>query len=70
MNVLSRFVITEHVLHSLLPAGHAVNKLGYEDLCGDESLCQVLNGGTTNPNESFHEILWPLCSKNKYYTRK
>ncbi|CAF1544874.1 unnamed protein product, partial [Didymodactylos carnosus] len=42
----------------------------YDDLCSENSLAQVLDGGTTNPNESFHRIIWSLCSKKRYHIRK
>ncbi len=60
----------KHVLHSLPPAVCIAIKPAYDDLCRDESLRQVLNGGTTNANESFHRIIWSLCSKKKYHIRK
>jgi hypothetical protein len=39
--------------------------VAYGDLCRDDSLRLVLNGGTTNSNESFHRIIWSLCNKKK-----
>jgi len=60
----------KHASHSLPPAVCAAIKPAYDDLCRDESLRQVLNGGTTNSNESFHRIIWSLCSKKKYHVRK
>lgn len=60
----------KHTLHSLPPAVCAAIKPAYNDLCRNESLCQVLNSGTTNANESLHRIIWSLCSKKRYHTRK
>ncbi|CAF1106956.1 unnamed protein product [Rotaria sordida] len=51
----------KHQSHSLPPAVCAAIKPAYDDLCSDECLRQALNGGTTNPNESFHRIIWSLC---------
>lgn len=60
----------KHESHSLPPAVCAAIKPAYDDLCREDSLRQVLNGGTTNANESFHRIIWSLCSKKKYHIRK
>jgi hypothetical protein len=60
----------KHEGHSLPPAVCAAIKPAYEDLCRDESLRQVLRGGTTNANESFHRIIWSMCSKKRYHTQK
>jgi hypothetical protein len=60
----------KHDSHSLPPAVCAAIKPAYDDLCSDESLRQVLNAGTTNSNESFHRIIWSLCSKKRYHIRK
>ena len=60
----------KHEGHSLPPAVCAAIKPAYDELCRDDSLRQVLQGGITNANESFHRIIWPMCSKNKFHTRK
>ena len=60
----------KHEGHSLPPAVCAAIKPAYEELCSDDSLRQVLRGGTTNANESFHRIIWSMCSKKRYHTRK
>ena len=60
----------KHDGHSLPPAVCAAIKPAYEELCRDESLRQVLRGGTTNANESFHRIIWSMCSKKRYHTQK
>jgi hypothetical protein len=60
----------KHESHSLPPAVCAAIKPAYDGLCSDKSLRQVQNGGTTNANESFHRIIWSLCSKKKYHIRK
>jgi len=56
-----------HDLHSLPPAVCAAIKLAYEELCSDQSLQQVLHSGTTNGNESFHRIIWSICSKKRFH---
>lgn len=58
-----------HELHSLPPAVCAAIKPAYDYLCSDDSLQQVLNGGTTNGNESFHRVIWNLCNKKRFHTR-
>ena len=60
----------KHASHSLPPAVCTAIKPAYDELCSDQSLRQVLNGGTTNANESFHRIIWSLCTKKRYHTRK
>ena len=59
----------QHKSHSLPAAVCAAIKPAYEDLCRNESLQQVLNGGTTNANESFHRIIWNICSKKRFHIR-
>jgi hypothetical protein len=58
-----------HESHSMPPAVCAAIKPAYDDLCSEESLQQVLYGGTTNANESFHRIIWNICSKKRFHTR-
>jgi len=58
-----------HESHSLPPAVCAAIKPAYDDLCSEESLQKVLNGGTTNGNESFHRIIWNICSKKRFHIR-
>lgn len=65
-----RDVDYKHDGHSLPPAVCSAIKPAYDELCREESLRQVLQGGTTNANESFHRIIWSLCSKKKYHIRK
>jgi len=60
----------KHERHSLPPAVCAAIKPAYDELCREDSLRQVLRGGTTNANESFHRIIWSMCSKKKYHIRK
>lgn len=42
----------------------------YEKMCSDETLSKVVGGGTTNPNESFHNCIWSLCSKTQFHSAK
>ena len=56
--------------HALPSAVCATIKPAYEELRRDGSLRQVLQGGTTNENESFHRIIWSMCSKKRYHTQK
>ena len=58
-----------HELHSMPYAVCAAIKPAYDDLCREESLQQVLHGGTTNANESFHRTIWNTCSKKRFHTR-
>jgi hypothetical protein len=58
-----------HESHGLPPAVCASIRPAYEELCSDKSLQQVLNGGTTNANESFHRIIWSICSKKRFHIR-
>ena len=64
-----RDISYRHEAHSLPPAVCMAIKPAYDELCSEESLRRTLNGGTTNANESFHRMLWNLCSKKKFHIR-
>lgn len=59
----------QHKFHSMPPAVCAAIKPAYDELCREESRQQVLYGGTTNANESYHRIIWSICSKKRFHTR-
>lgn len=40
----------------------------YEKMCSDEMLTKVLDGGTTNTNESSHNYIWSLCPKTQFHS--
>jgi hypothetical protein len=40
----------------------------YEKMCSDEVLSKVVDGGTTNPNESYHSYIWSLCPKTQFHS--
>lgn len=40
----------------------------YEKMCSDEMLQKVVDGGTTNTNESFHNQIWALCPKTQFHS--
>ena len=42
----------------------------YEKMCSGETLSKVVGGGTTNPNESFHNCIWSLCPKTQFHPAK
>src|SRR5438132_3064830 len=42
----------------------------YEKMCSDEMLSKVVDGGTTNPNESYHSYIWSLCPKTQFHSAK
>jgi len=42
----------------------------YEKMCSDEVLSKVVDGGTTNPNESYHSYIWSLCPKTQFHSAK
>ena len=42
----------------------------YEKMCSDEVLSKVVDGGTTNPNESYHSYIWSLCHKTQFHSAK
>lgn len=42
----------------------------YEKMCSDEVLSKVVDGGTTNPNESYHSYIWSLCPKTQFHSGK
>jgi hypothetical protein len=40
----------------------------YEKMCSDDMLSKVIDGGTTNPNESYHSYIWSLCPKTQFHS--
>jgi len=40
----------------------------YEKMCSNTMLLKVVDGGTTNANESFHSYVWSLCSKTQFHS--
>ena len=48
------------VIDALLPV--------YEKMCSEETLQKVVDGGTTNTNESFHNQIWSLCPKTQFHS--
>jgi hypothetical protein len=40
----------------------------YEKMCSDATLSKVVDGGTTNPNESYHSYIWSLCPKTQFHS--
>jgi hypothetical protein len=42
----------------------------YEKMCSDDMLSKVVDGGTTNPNESYHSYIWSLCPKTQFHSAK
>lgn len=56
--------------HSLAPAVMSALRPVYEKMCSDEMLSKVVDGGTTNPNESYHSYIWSLCPKTLFHSAK
>jgi len=56
--------------HSLAPAVMNAIRPVYEKMCSDEMLSKVVDGGTTNPNESYHSYIWSLCPKTQFHSAK
>jgi len=56
--------------HSLPPAVIKAIRPVYEKMCSDEVLAKVVDGGTTNPNESYHSYIWSLCPKTQFHSAK
>jgi hypothetical protein len=56
--------------HSLAPAVMNAIRPVYEKMCSDEVLSKVVDGGTTNPNESYHSYIWSLCPKTQFHSAK
>lgn len=54
--------------HSLAPAVIKAIRPVYEKMCSDEVLSKVVDGGTTNPNESYHSYIWSLCPKTQFHS--
>jgi hypothetical protein len=54
--------------HSLAPAVMNAIRPVYEKMCSDEMLSKVVDGGTTNPNESYHSYIWSLCPKTQFHS--
>lgn len=52
--------LPEAVIDALLPV--------YEKMCSEEMLQKVVDGGTTNTNESFHNQIWSLCPKTQFHS--
>jgi hypothetical protein len=40
----------------------------YEKMCSEEVLTKVVDGGTTNCNESYHSYIWSLCPKTQFHS--
>ncbi|CAF0794947.1 unnamed protein product [Adineta steineri] len=56
--------------HSIASAVMNVIRPVYEKMCSDETLSKVVDGGTTNPNESYHSYIWSLCPKTQFHSAK
>jgi hypothetical protein len=54
--------------HSLPPAVMKAILPVYEKMCSDATLSKVLDGGTTNSNESYHSYIWSLCPKTQFHS--
>lgn len=40
----------------------------YEKMCSDAVLSKVVDGGSTNANESYHSYIWSLCPKTQFHS--
>lgn len=56
--------------HGLAPAVMTAITPVYEKMCSEDMLSKVVDGGTTNPNESFHSYVWSFCSKTQFHSAK
>ncbi|CAF1490025.1 unnamed protein product [Adineta steineri] len=56
--------------HTMAPDVMKAIRPVYEKMCSDETLSKVVGGGTTNPNESFHNCIWSLCPKTQFHSAK
>ncbi|CAF1098023.1 unnamed protein product [Adineta steineri] len=56
--------------HSIASAVMNVIRPVYEKMCSEETLSKVVDGGTTNPNESYHSYIWSLCPKTQFHSAK
>jgi hypothetical protein len=65
---LYRFKTFDHKKHSLPPAVMKAILPVYEKMCSDAVLSKVVDGGTTNPNESYHSYIWSLCPKTQFHS--
>lgn len=55
----------DHKPHSLpRPVLDAIKPV-FDNLCSRESLARVVNGGSQNPNEGFHSLVWLMSPKHK-----
>ena len=58
----------DHKKHSLPPAVMNAIRPVYEKMCSEEALSKVVDGGTTNANESYHSYIWSLCPKTQFHS--
>jgi hypothetical protein len=58
----------DHNKHHLAPAVMKAILPVYEKMCSDTMLSKVVDGGTTNSNESFHSYIWSLCPKTQFHS--
>ncbi|CAF4130305.1 unnamed protein product [Rotaria sordida] len=56
----------DHGQHSIPRACMDIVKPAFDELCSKEALKKVVRGGSQNPNETFHGILWHLVPKHRY----
>ncbi|CAF1542337.1 unnamed protein product [Adineta steineri] len=56
--------------HTMAPAVMKAIRPVYEKMCSDDTLSKVVDGGTTNPNESYHSCIWSLCPKTQFHSAK
>lgn len=40
----------------------------FDKMCSEDVLSKVVDGGTTNANESYHSYIWSLCSKTQFHS--
>lgn len=60
----------DHEKHSIAPAVMKAILPVYEKMCSDATLSKVVDGGTTNCNESFHSYIWSLCPKTQFHSAR
>ncbi|CAF1462790.1 unnamed protein product [Adineta steineri] len=54
--------------HTMAPDVMKAIRPVYEKMCSDDTLSKVVDGGTTNPNESYHSCIWSLCPKTQFHS--
>jgi hypothetical protein len=63
-----KFKYFDHNKQHLAPAVMKAILPVYEKMCSDSMLSKVVDGGTTNSNESFHSYIWSLCPKTQFHS--